>query len=358
MSNNSPEPQSTEEVDLGQLFKLIGKAFDRFFKFIGNLLNKFFLAFVWIVFFIKRHFIKIAIAGVIGFALGLVKQKIAEPIYKSEIVIKQNYNTGENLYRSIEYINQLISEQDSMSLANNLSVTPNKAKTMLGFEVEPILNDNQRMSLFDEYTKSLDSVLATNIDFDTYVENYSDYSFSRQKITLWTKSKESSNGIVSSIINNVETLDYFKNEQKKDLAELNRREEAIKASLKQSDSLQQVYQTVLIKSVEANTSGSQTSVTIDNTDNKNITKEFELYKSDLDLRRELVSIERAKEDKEFIIEIISSKQVKGVLYNSTSLFGFELNHKIKYSILLVLLIGGLLFAIEFFSFLEKYKNTL
>ena len=71
MSNKLPESQPSEEVDLGQLFKLIGRAFDRLFGFIGSILNKLFLAFVWMVFFVKRHFIKIALAGIIGFAYGL-----------------------------------------------------------------------------------------------------------------------------------------------------------------------------------------------------------------------------------------------------------------------------------------------
>ena len=58
MSNDLPKPQQSEEVDLGQLFKLIGNAFDRFFRFIGNIFKTLFLAFVWFVFFIKKHIIK------------------------------------------------------------------------------------------------------------------------------------------------------------------------------------------------------------------------------------------------------------------------------------------------------------
>ena len=105
MSNNSPESQPSEEVDLGQLFKLIGNAFNRFFNFIGSIFNKLFLAFVWLVFFTKKHFIKIVLAGVLGFAYGFIKQKTGDPVYKSDIIIKQNYKTGENLYNSLIFLN-------------------------------------------------------------------------------------------------------------------------------------------------------------------------------------------------------------------------------------------------------------
>jgi hypothetical protein len=52
-TTNTPQP--SEEVDLGQLFKMIGNAFQRLFQFIGSIFNKLFLAFVWLVFFIKKH---------------------------------------------------------------------------------------------------------------------------------------------------------------------------------------------------------------------------------------------------------------------------------------------------------------
>ena len=133
MSKNLPEQPNSEEVDLGQLFKLIGNAFNRFFKFIGSILNSFFLAFVWLVFFIKKHFIKLVIAGVIGIVLGFIKERISEPVYKTSIVVKQNYKTGENLYSALDNFNQLISEKDSISLSGNLKITPEKAMKVLSF---------------------------------------------------------------------------------------------------------------------------------------------------------------------------------------------------------------------------------
>lgn len=50
MSTNNTTPPS-EEVDLGQLFKMIGNAFSRLFNFVGSIFKQLFLAFVWVVFF-------------------------------------------------------------------------------------------------------------------------------------------------------------------------------------------------------------------------------------------------------------------------------------------------------------------
>ena len=54
MSKELPQPQQSEEVDLGQLFKLIGNAFDRFFKFIASI----FIGIYNVILMLLIHFYK------------------------------------------------------------------------------------------------------------------------------------------------------------------------------------------------------------------------------------------------------------------------------------------------------------
>jgi len=357
MSNNLPESQPSEEVDLGQLFKLIGNGFRNFFNFIGSILNRLFLAFVWMVFFVKKHFLKIALAGIIGFAYGFIKQKTGDPVYKSEIVIKQNYSTGENLYNTLIYYNELIKNGDSIALSENLKIQPSEANMIVDLELESVLNENNKLKLFDNYSKELDSTLASTFMFETFVENSNEYDYQIQKITLKSLSKKTYTNVFTQIIENIESTEFIKNEQKKDLTELNNRENIIKQSLQASDSLQKVYKNVLEKSVEK-VAGGETSITFEGSDDNNITKEYELYNSDLVLRRELVNIQREKEDIENIIEIVSSGQNEGTLDNSQDVFGLNLNKNLFYGLLLALLVFGILLTLEFLKFLEKYKNKI
>jgi len=333
MNKNLPEQPTSEEVDLGQLFKLIGNAFNRFFRFIGSILNGLFLAFVWLVFFIKKHSIKLGIAAVIGVGFGFVKEMISDPVYKSSIVVKQNYKTGENLYSVLENYNLLIAEKDSITLSNNLQISPKEAGSILKFEVEPVLSENQKLKLYDNYRKDLDSVLATTIDYKMFVEMSDEYEYQFQKVTVKSKIKNISKNVLVNAVKSAEEISYFKNEQQKDLAQLSRREAIIKESLKESDSLQKVYQFVLEKSIEQ-LPGSQTSVTIDNNEDKSTTKEYELYNKDIELRRELVIIEREKEDLKNIIEIVSSEQSIGTLDNKAEILGFGMGFKLYYAFIL------------------------
>ena len=357
MSKNLPEQPKSEEVDLGQLFKLIGNAFNRFFKFVGSILNSFFLAFVWLVFFVKKHIIKLVIAGVFGIAFGFIRERISEPIYKSSIVVKQNYRTGENLYTNLENYNRLISENDSITLSNDLQITPNEAQNILDFEVEPVLSGNQKMKVYDSYKKELDSVLASTIDFETFQKMSNDYDYQFQKITVRTKAKTISPKVLINSAKNIENIGYFKNEQQKDLAELSRQEEIVKESLIESDSLQKVYQFVLEKSVEQ-LPGSQTSVTIDNTEDKSNTKEYELYNKDIELRRELVNIERKKEDLKEIIEIVSSERNIGTLDNKANIIGISISYKLFYGFSFALLTFILLLIMTFLKYLESFRDKI
>ena len=96
MSTNPNTPNNSEEVDLGQLFKLIGAAFDRFFNFIYRIFKGLFSVFIWFVFFIKKHIIILVVAGIIGIGIGILSSKTSQAKYQSSVTLVQNYQIGEN----------------------------------------------------------------------------------------------------------------------------------------------------------------------------------------------------------------------------------------------------------------------
>jgi len=357
MSTNLPEQQPSEEIDLGQLFKLIGNAFERFFRFIGSIFNKLFLAFVWFVFFTKRHFLKFVIIGAVGVLYGIIKQKISKPLYTSTIIVKQNYDTGEHFYNTIKYYNSLITEKDTISLGELLKVEASEASNLFKFEIESVLSENQKIQLFNDYTKGLDSTLAETIEFKDFSRNSNDFEHKLQKINLKSYSKNNFDTIFNQVVRNITTHAFFKNEQEKDLEELLGREKAINESLEESDSLQKVYQQVLKESAQK-VPGGNTSITFEGADDKSVTKEFELYEKNLELRRELVEIQRKKEDLAHIIEIVSRQQDVGTMDNKGKLFGFETNKIISFTAKLILLALIILLLLEFVRFLERYKDKV
>jgi len=351
-TTNTPQP--SEEVDLGQLFKMIGNAFQRLFQFIGSIFNKLFLAFVWLVFFIKKRAVVLLIAAVAGLALGLILDKTSPPTYKSSITVKQNYAIGDNLYGSIDYYNSLLKDGDYEVLGRVLGLEKKVSEEILGIEIEPIITDNDRVVMFDKYISGLDSLAASKVEYEVFVDNIKDYKHQLQQISIKSKTRANFKNVFDNVIGNINTNIFFVNEQAKDLAELNQQKAALEQSLAQSDSLQRTYKRVLEQQMESK-STSETSITFEGNNDKNKTREFDLYKNDIELRREIVQIERKLKDKQNIVEIISSKQDSGFVDDTKELLGLTLNTKSYYLVLFTILAFVILFGIEFLKFLEKYK---
>jgi len=357
MSTKLPETGGAEEVDLGQLFKLIGKGFERIFNFLGNILNKLFLGFVWMVFFIKRHFLKILIAGIVGFGLASIKEKIAAPVYGSSIIIKQNYNTGENLYGLVDYYNSIIKNKDTTSLQSNLNMTYKEIDNVVGFSVVPLLNENKRIRDYNDYIKNLDSTLTSDFTYGAYIQNTELHHYMNQKIYIFTIEPIGLEKVFERIVENINSSDFFNKTQEKDITQLKNREAAIKQSLKESEDLRNTYKKVL-EAQEEKLKGSQTTVTIEGGNNVKQTKEFDLFKNDLVLRRELVEIERIKQDKTQIVEIVSN-ELGGVLIEE-KIEMFDQNFSVKpfYAVAFALVCFLGLLGIEFFVYLEKFKDKV
>ena len=355
MSKDLPQPQPSEEVELGQLFKLIGNAFDRFFKFIGNIFKNLFLAFVWFVFFIKTHIIKLAIAGVVGLGIGILLDKTLEPVYKSYATIKQNYPTGENLYNSISYYKDLVRQNDINTLKHTLNIEESEAASILDFEITPVITENQKLQNYDAYIKTLDSVVASKVKYETYISNFEDYTYEYQQIAIKAKARNNFKKVFDKIVENIDKNEFFAREQQKDLSELKNEEEALLEALKQSDSLQSTYKRVLEKVLDKDKTA-QTSITFEGSTQVDKTKEYELFKSNLEIREKLVENRRKQADKEFLIEVVSSKQESGVIDKTKKVFGKTVSSKMFYAGGIVFLTLLVLLALQFIKFLEKYKN--
>jgi hypothetical protein len=350
-----PNPNKNEEIDLGQLFKLIGNIFDRFFKFVASIFINLFLGFVWLVFFVKKHFLKFIIAGTVGIVLGIVLDKNSDPVYKSYATIKQNYPTGENIYNSISYYKDLIAQKDIATLKNALDIEESEAASILDFDIRPVVTENQKLENYDAYLKTLDSAVASRIKYNEFVKNTQDYTYEYQQISIKAKARNNFKKVFEKIIENISTNDFFKREQEKDLKELQETELSLIEALKQSDSLKNTYKRVL-EQTRGKETASQTSITIEGAMQIDKTKELDLYKSDLELRQRLVENRRSQADKQFLIEVISSKQDSGLIDNKIKVLGSSVNAKKFYVIGLILITFIVLLGIDFIKFLEKYKN--
>ena len=360
MSTNSNTPNNSEEVDLGQLFKLIGNIFDRFFKFIASIFKNIFLAFVWFIFLVKKRIIILALATTSGLIIGALSKKTAIPKYESSVTVVQNYQTGENLYNSVGYYNDLLRQQDYETLGNVLNLDIDRTKSILAFDVKPVVSENNKLVAFNRYIKQLDSLAATKIEYEDFLKNNEDYTHKYQQIRIESSERNSFKSVFENIVESINLNPFFLNEQSKDLVELNQTKAALMLALEKSEALQETYKRVLEQGIDAdkNSNPSEIGITFEGSSEVEKTKEYDLYQSDLKLRSQLVEVERELLDKQYIIEMISNKQDSGFASTTKSLFGIELNSTIFLGILAFLGAFGVLLLIEFLKFTEKFKMSV
>ena len=360
MSTNSNTPNNSEEVDLGQLFKLIGSAFDRFFNFIFSIFKNIFLAFVWVIFLMKKRIIILASATIFGLMIGALSTKTAAPKYESSVTVVQNYPTGENLYNSVGYYNDLLRQQDYNTLGAVLDLDSEKTKSILSFNVEPVISENNKLVAFNNYIKQLDSLAATKIEYEDFLVNNEDHTHKYQQISIESSERNSFKSVFENIVKTISLNPFFINEQRKDVLELTQRRDALGVALEKSESLQETYRKVLEQGIDTDQTAktSEIGITFEGSSEIEKTKEFDLYQSDLELRAQIVQIERNLLDKQHIIEMISNKQDSGVASNKKTFLGIELNSTLFYGVLALLAAITVLLGIEFLRFIEKYKTTV
>lgn len=352
--STASNPQPSEEVDLGQLFKIIGNGFRSLFQFIGSIFKQLFLAFVWLVFFLKKRAIILLIAAAVGLALGLVLNKTSLPIYKSSISVKQNYPTGQNLYGSIEYYNGLLKDRDYEVLGRVLGIGEDVSNEIVEFSIEPIITDNDRVVMFDQYITELDSLAASKVEYEDFIDNIEDYKHRNQQISIKSTTRVNFKSVFANIVDNINSNSFFKNEQAKDIFELEESKAAIEKALVQSDSLQRTYKRVLEQQMDAK-SGAEIGITFEGDNDIDKTREYDLYLNDIELRKELVDINRRLNDIENIVDAISSKQESGFVDSTKEMLGMKLSSRNYYPALFFILAFVVLLGMEFFKFIEKYK---
>jgi hypothetical protein len=126
---------TNEEVDLSQVFNnfstLVKKMFINTFLFLESFIIK----------AINSYQLIGAFLGV-GAILGGGYFYLVKPYYESSMTISSKYFKNDILNKSVESINQLCEEENYKTLSYVLEIPEEKAKTIKGIEIEPVIPEN------------------------------------------------------------------------------------------------------------------------------------------------------------------------------------------------------------------------
>ena len=336
-----------EEVDLGSLFKIIGRGFQNLFNFIGNIFKSIFHAFILILIFLKDNIVKIGIAAIIGFAIGLFIQVKSTNKYESEMLVKPNFKSANQLYNNINYYNDLVKQKDTSGIQNTFKLSKQEAASLKKFTIEPIVNENDIINSYNDFILEVDTTTVKSYTFDEFKTSFKDLDYKIHKIKVVAEKNNVFSKLDEVIISSVVNNKYFKRVKELTNENLNRTDSIYRQNLAQLDSLRKVYMQVMIEEAKKQTTGT----TIDLGGEKRTTKELEVFESNRKINSRLEEIAEDKSEKYEVINVISNFQPIG-----SEIKGVTKNKAFQLALLGALAMIFILLLLKVNSYLNNYKK--
>ncbi len=341
------KPSQEEEVDLGNLFIVIGKGIKNFFTFIGNILKSIFHYFILALIFLRNHTLKLGLSLLIGFIVGFILHKMEPRSYVSNLIIETNYGSGIQLYKQIDYLNDLVKKKDSISLAQALGINTKDAAQISSIKVTAYQPEKNLYKAYDTYLQKTDTIYTRGFEFGDFKNRTAKYDLRYHIIQVNSKSKTVFTELSPSLIRLVEN-DYYKTVKNLKIDELNQKLKVLNKNLIEIDSLRKTYKEVALKEAE-NRSGTST-IEIANTDNKKEENDIKLFGITQNLLEQINETNQDYLRKYHVINIISDFDKAGVPDKN-------ITHK-KYFQFAVLFFGlmlGWILLGQLNGFLDRYK---
>ncbi|WP_203256643.1 hypothetical protein [Hyunsoonleella ulvae] len=354
MSKDLPQqPQQSEEVDLGQLFKVIGNLFDKLYKFIVNIfIGGFNFLILLLVHFHKRKLWYIG-AVLIGLVAGYFIDKKSDKLYGANLFIETNFNSTRQVYENIHQFNQLTIDKDSVELANRLNITIKEASKLKGFYVKPDLDENTMAKMYSDFYLQLDSISRLEMSYKRYKESLTPFNFKIHQIGVAATDRVVYKKIEKNFIEQISRNTYLNRLLESNKAILDKKDKMLEKQIQMTDSLVEQYLNIRIKESEkAGLPASGTNLYMGNAESTNlIVDESKIIKQRLSYESARRKIDSILVTKNSIINVIADFPESG--YDIR-----EWHDKMKY-LLPVILFSVLLLIFSFLglgSYLEQHSR--
>lgn len=340
----------SDEIDLGQLFQLIGRGFQRLFDFIASIFKGLFHVLIAILLFVQKNFIILAAAVIIGAVGGYFADQYKTPKYISKMVVEPNFNSVQQLYNNIDFYNDLAEAEDSISLANALGIEVMEASSIKELFVDSYSDENQKIKLFDEFIRELDTTTVKALDFESYLMNFNSMDARFHQISIIATNDQVAKKVQPAIVTSISANEYFKLQKRINDENLKLQEDIYMNQLSEIDSLQQLYKRVLEKEADKPMQGTSINLA-ENGQAQN--KELALVKERDVLKNRLVLLNKEKADKSSILNVISDFPSRGVKVK-----GFWKSFKFLLPLGLITLTISILGLIGLSNYLKKYQKNI
>jgi hypothetical protein len=281
METTDKKPRSSDEIDLTQFFRWIGRGFarigDSILYGLATLRNLFFEN--------KLFFIGIIVIGlVLG---GLYSELLKKKYYKSTMVLSCDYLNTQILQNTIEKLNLLSQEAEREGLAEILKIDVATAKNIQKFEFKPFVSEDDVVEM-EVLREQLNNVAAEKKDLvekvisKLEIENKNAY-----QVSVLVYNPDVVKPLETALVGYFKNTEYIKRRVEINQINLNSRKNKLVRESKKLDSLKRVlfdnYQTL------GKTSRGSNNVILSD---EQLANPLEVFRQDLELNQELLTIEK------------------------------------------------------------------
>ena len=339
-----------DEIDLGNLFRIIGQGIKNLFIAVGKFFLYIFHFIILLLIFLKRNTIKLGLAVLIGIFLGYVLEYVNPPKYASALVLTTNYGSGVQLYKQIDYLNELVMKKDTISLARALQMNPKEVSQLKSFDVEAYQPKKNLYKLYDEYLRNTDTIYTRGFSFADFKKRMDEINFHYHEVVVKSNLKTIFRNVSVGLKNLVEN-DYYKYLRDLKTSELNQKLHTLKKNLVQIDSLRSRYKKVALN--ESQKSNSSSVLEISQSPIEDNRNDIELFKTSGEILDQIEKLNNEIIISQNIINIISDFDEVGVLDKKiTGKKYFQLG--VLFGVLMLVFI----LVIQLNKYLDNYKKII
>jgi len=346
------DKNNSEEIDLLQLFGFFENKVKAFFKLIFRGVTSVFGVLMSFLQVLQQNFVKVAIAIIVAFGIGYVYDGYKPKVYASKMIVKPLFDSKYQLVTNIRYYNELVGNRELDKLSSIFDLTEEEAKSLTGFDIKDgPESEKAKTRLFNSFMKSLDSTAAATVTYEGFVENINIYDASLYEIEV----KSSVNNVFGKLSKGFKKTfisdNYSKENKRKKDTLFKLKKASIKKSLKDIDSLKNVYITELSKDRTQRVELLGSSA-IKLSDENEKTKEFEMLKLQIAEQNKLTTLEEEAIKENQLFEVVSDFQLIGSVNGGT----FD-KMKFMFPIAAFILVLLGLFGMKFNRFVANYNKN-
>jgi len=196
--NKTTGNSSSDEIDLGQLFRMIGKGFDKLFN-----------AFLLLFLYLRTNFIKLAILIFVGFAIGFALKFLISDQLKTDIIVRPNFDSKDYLYNVVEEIEANLKIKDTVFFGE-LGIVISELKS-LKIQIESIQEETNEINLEDDikYLETLQNFKENSFVLDVVKAEIQKKSNMNHRITFFYKNPLQGRVATLKLMDYIQNNKYF-----------------------------------------------------------------------------------------------------------------------------------------------------